>query len=259
MDIAATLQARKISFMGGVASTKFGLGWRRDPIILETFIQFRGGQIDAREIGAFTYLGCPASQVLHIGSIGRFCSIGPRLIAGPSEHSTSMLSSHSLLTGNWDQQWPELSTEFGITKDQVTAANNKLKTDIQKRAGRINIGSDVWIGDGVFISRGVTIGDGAVIAARSVVSQDVPPYSIVAGTPAKIIRMRFDTLVVARLMQLKWWEYGPAILADIDWTSPSACLDALEARVLDGANKYAPDRIRLITNTEYEEIPASLT
>lgn len=73
--------------------------------------------------------------------------------------------------------------------------------------GDICIGNDVWFGYDSFVRGGVTIGDGAIIAARAVVVKDVPPYSIVAGNPARVVKMRFDEKTVARLLQIAWWDW----------------------------------------------------
>lgn len=73
--------------------------------------------------------------------------------------------------------------------------------------GGVEIGSDVWIGHGVFIGDGVKIGDGAVIGAQSVVTRDVPPYAIVAGNPARLIRMRFPDAIIERFLKLRWWDW----------------------------------------------------
>jgi acetyltransferase-like isoleucine patch superfamily enzyme len=78
--------------------------------------------------------------------------------------------------------------------------------------GSIEIGSDVWIGEGSIIFSGVTIGHGAVIGTRSLVNRDVPPYAVVAGTPARVIRLRFPEDVVERLLALCWWDWGDAEL-----------------------------------------------
>lgn len=89
-------------------------------------------------------------------------------------------------------------------------------------AGDTRIGNDVWIGMDAMIMPGVTLGDGAIIAARSLVSQDVPPYAMVAGTPARVIRMRFSDDEIARLQALAWW----------DW--PDAQVDALLPLIQQG-------------------------
>jgi chloramphenicol O-acetyltransferase type B len=74
-------------------------------------------------------------------------------------------------------------------------------------AGDPRIGNDVWIGMEAMIMPGVTIGDGAIIAARSLVTRDVPAYSMVAGTPARVIRQRFGSDEIARLQALAWWDW----------------------------------------------------
>jgi len=76
--------------------------------------------------------------------------------------------------------------------------------------GDVIIGNDVWIGTEATILSGVKIGDGAVIGAKSVVVKDVPAYAIVAGNPARIIKMRFDDDTITRLLRVKWWEWSDA-------------------------------------------------
>jgi acetyltransferase-like isoleucine patch superfamily enzyme len=73
--------------------------------------------------------------------------------------------------------------------------------------GDIRVGSDVWIGYGALVLSGVTIGDGAMVAARSVVSRDVPPFSIVAGTPARVLRYRHTPEQSAALLEISWWDW----------------------------------------------------
>ena len=70
---------------------------------------------------------------------------------------------------------------------------------------KTNIGSDVWIGDNAYIKAGKTVGDGAIIGAGSVVTHDIPPYAIVAGVPAKVIRYRFPQDVIEKLLKSEWW------------------------------------------------------
>ena len=78
--------------------------------------------------------------------------------------------------------------------------------------GDIIIGNDVWIGFEAVILAGVTIGDGAIIGARAVVTKDVPPYTIVGGTPAKPIKKRFDEDTISDLLCIKWWDWRDRIL-----------------------------------------------
>ncbi len=73
--------------------------------------------------------------------------------------------------------------------------------------GDIIVGNDVWFGYDALIKGGVKIGDGAIIATRAVVVKDVPPYAIVAGNPAKIVKMRFDDKTIERLLQISWWNW----------------------------------------------------
>ena len=90
--------------------------------------------------------------------------------------------------------------EWGLDKENVASAwDNK---------GDIVIGNDVWIGYEAVIMSGVHVGDGAVIASRAVVTKDVPPYTIVGGTPAREIRKRFDTHTITQLQELQWWNWS---------------------------------------------------
>lgn len=92
----------------------------------------------------------------------------------------------------------------------------------------IEIGNDVWIGDGVFVKNGVKIGDGAVIGARAVVTKDVPPYAIVGGIPAKVIRYRFDEKVVQDLMKLKWWNLDDETIKQIPYENVEDAIEFLK-------------------------------
>lgn len=86
--------------------------------------------------------------------------------------------------------------------------------------GDIYVGSDVWIGTGAIILSGAYVGHGAIIAARSVVSEDIPPYAIVAGVPAKVIRYRFDQDVIRQLLEIQWWNWSDEkIKESISWLS----------------------------------------
>lgn len=113
-----------------------------------------------------------------------------------------------------------------------------LKPFITKPENPI-IGNDVWIGNDVVLKGGIAIGDGAVIAANSVVTKDVPPYAIVAGVPAKIIRFRFDSNVIDELLRIKWWNYNYSDLPD-----NNKC---------DDINYFVEEMNRLISNGNIQE------
>ena len=81
--------------------------------------------------------------------------------------------------------------------------------------GSVTIGNDVWIGTSVTIMSGITIGDGACLAANSVIIKDVPPYTVVGGNPAKIIKQRFDQETIDKLLHYKWWNLEPYIINHI--------------------------------------------
>lgn len=124
--------------------------------------------------------------------IGKFCSIacGAKFIFTSANHSLKSLSTYP---------FPIFFEEWNLDMINITNAwDNK---------GDIIIGNDVWIGYEAVILSGVTIGDGAIIGTRAVVTKDVPPYTIVGGVPAKPIRKRFDDKTIAKLYELKWWDW----------------------------------------------------
>ena len=124
--------------------------------------------------------------------MGKFCSIacGAVFLFTSANHALGSLSTYP---------FPIFFTEWGLDGRRVTEAwDNK---------GDIVIGNDVWIGYEAVIMAGVHIGDGAIIASRAVVTKDVPPYTIVGGTPAKEIRPRFDRETILRLQSLRWWDW----------------------------------------------------
>ena len=124
--------------------------------------------------------------------IGKFCSIacGARFLFNSANHSLFSLSSYP---------FPIFYEEWGLKRENVADAwDNK---------GDIVIGNDVWIGYESVILAGVTIGDGAIIGTRAVVTKDVPPYTIVGGVPAKIIRKRYSDEIISELLHIKWWDW----------------------------------------------------
>lgn len=141
----------------------------------------------------YSYAG--AYDMLMHTNIGKFCAISWGVTIGPSEHDFSRITNHDFL----------YNETYGIKIDGKVEAYDRFKKTSK-------VGNDVWVGANSTILRGVIIGDGAVIGANSIVTKDVPPYAIVAGNPAKIIKFRFDELEIKNLLELKWWEFPIEII-----------------------------------------------
>ncbi|MEZ7172917.1 CatB-related O-acetyltransferase [Sporosarcina sp. OR05] len=120
-------------------------------------------------------------------SIGSYCSISNNVVIGGGMHPMN---------------WVSMSPVFYKGKDSVKA---KFSEHEREEIKTTTIGNDVWIGEGVLIKQGITIGDGAVIGMGSIVTKDVAPYTVVAGSPAKFIKKRFDDKIIEELLELKFW------------------------------------------------------
>lgn len=156
----------------------------------------RGTRIDGTShvdentyIGMHTYMGkyCKVTKA----HIGNYCSIGDNVTIGPGEHDIASIStSHLFFEG---EDWYE-----ELTKKECIIEN------------------DVWIGVNAVIRRGITVAHGAVVGANSYVNKDVPPFAIVAGSPAKIIKYRFSPQIQQKILTSQWWnedmQYAQEIL-----------------------------------------------
>lgn len=139
-------------------------------------------------IGDFTYISSNSS--IRNTLIGKYCSIGENFISGAAIHPTKCVSTSPL---------------FYSTRKQCGKVIVDKNTIEEYKP--VKIGNDVFIGANVTILSGVTIGDGAILAAGAVVVKNVDPYSIVGGVPAKHIKYRFDTYIINRLLEIKWWNW----------------------------------------------------
>lgn len=135
--------------------------------------------------GPNTQLYCRLNPI----HIGKYCSIARGVTFQEYNHNIDSL------------------TSFGI---HAKILKDNPKKDVCSKGG-IEVGNDVWIGAQSIILSGASIGDGCVVAANSVVSKYLPPYSIVAGSPAKVVRYRFDEETIELLLKLKWWD------KDVEW------------------------------------------
>jgi virginiamycin A acetyltransferase len=155
-------------------------------------------------IGDYTYYDDPAGaenferNVLYhypfLGDkliIGKYCAIatGARFIMNGANHRMSGFSTYpfQIMGGGWEKVMPR-------------------REDLPFKGDTV-VGNDVWLGYNAMVLPGVKIGDGVIVAARSVVTRDVPPYTIIGGNPAHAIRMRFEPEVTRKLLEIAWWNW----------------------------------------------------
>ena len=155
-------------------------------------------------IGKFCFIN--RNTTIYAGTtIGNYCSFGNYCEVGTFDHPTNWLSTTSIqynikkVYPNYRKFCPKFSQK-----------------NITQLEGAI-IGNDVWIGTQSIIKSGIHIGDGAIIGAGSVVTKDVPPYAIVAGVPAKVIKYRFDDATISKLLKIKWWNMDFCELKNISF------------------------------------------
>lgn len=146
-------------------------------------------------MGRYSFCGYDC-QIINT-NIGAFCSLADDIKIGGARHPMEWVSTSPMFYNSGDFKKFRYS-KFDRIPDKHTF-----------------IGNDVWIGTGVKIIQGVKIGTGAVVGAGSVVTKDVPPYAIVAGNPAKIVRMRFDEEIIQRLLKSEWWNLSDSELKEL--------------------------------------------
>lgn len=147
-------------------------------------------RLEYAKLGDYSYIGeyCEVADA----EIGKFCAIANMVRIGAPNHPMERASQHRFT------YVPEYY-EDGAKRDAGFFAG--------RRAARVLIGHDVWIGHAAIVLPGVTVGDGAVIAAGAVVSRDVAPYTVVGGVPARRIRERFPREIAAKLAAIAWWDW----------------------------------------------------
>lgn len=153
--------------------------------------------IENSSIDRYTYVG--RNSTVYGTRIGGFCSIGNNFTCGLGIHPTDKLSTSPMFYSTLKQN--------GIT----LSGSDKIEELLP-----VEIGNDVFIGENVTILSGVTVGNGAIVGAGAVVTNDVPPYAIVGGVPAKTIRYRFTSEQIEALQQIQWWNFADKDLSIVE-------------------------------------------
>ena len=178
------------------------------------------------DIGAFCSLG---GASLNNARVGRYGSVASGVTIGAHEHPTDWL------TTSRTAYYPEIHGWDALVAGPAAASVHARKRPYLTSCPVTTIGPDAWIGQGAFVKAGVTIGAGAIVGARATVLHDVPPYAIVVGTPARVVRLRFPALTIERLLNVAWWRYSIYDLFDAPMDSIDAALDVIETLVARGA------------------------
>jgi len=179
------------------------------------------------EIGDYTYYEDPEGPESFLKNVlynfpfindrlivGKFCqiAIGVTFVMNGANHRTRGLSTYPFAAfgGDWAGHFDgELDGEF---------------------KGDLVVGNDVWLGYQALLMPGVKIGNGSIIGARSVVVDDVPPYAVVAGNPAKVRKKRFDDRTIEALLRIAWWDWPPSLITEAIAEIGNGDIEALERR-----------------------------
>ena len=170
------------------------------------------------KVGEHTYIGknaglCAPNKI----TIGDYCTIANATMFNPSTHPTTWLSVHPFQY--WEKCNPNL---YG----NITNENAIPFDDVPKS---IEIGNDVWIGERAVIMGGVKISDGAIVGLGAVVTHDVPPYAIVGGVPARVLKYRFSENVIRDLLELKWWELPYDFIKTLPFNDINLCIQKIRS------------------------------
>jgi acetyltransferase-like isoleucine patch superfamily enzyme len=170
--------------------------------------------INRCRVGRYVSVGC--FSYFADCEIGRYCTFGARISVGAFSHPTDWLSIH----------------EFQYRNTANIYGESLIDNDVNyaPRANKTSIGNDVWIGDNASVRAGTSVGHGAIVGLGAVVVSDVPPYAIVGGNPARVLRYRFSEDIIAELLGLKWWELDLPHLKGADFSDIEKAIEFLTSK-----------------------------
>lgn len=168
----------RIGYLAYAKGCRFGMGNRLSA----------HSNVMKSSLGDYSYIG--GYSRISLASIGKFTSIGPEVLIGLGSHPTK----------GGVSTYPAFYS--AVSSDRLSFVEENKFDEYQETT----VGNDVWIGARAILIDGITIGDGAIVGAGAVVTRDVPPYAVVGGVPAKIIRYRFEPEIIDILLKIKWWD-----------------------------------------------------
>ena len=214
-----------------------------DDCVFEPPCTFRYMGIDGSlRLGAFS---SGNSGYFYRADIGRYTSVADHAQIGRRSHALTAASTSPIM---YDDYMAVLN--FADPRAESLRSTWATPLPPPEEAADPNydltvIGNDVTIGFGAFIMPGVTIGDGAVVEPLAVVTKDVPPYAIVAGSPARVIKMRFTDPLIECYLAVKWWRYAFWDLRQIQIGDPNWFIDAIQDLPARGVQEYTPNIISI--------------
>ena len=243
------MSARESRIVDDAALQRLGLQISGDPGIrgelrYENPAWIFGHRLKNCSVGAFTFFNAAGLTSAYRVQFGRYSQIGESSVIGPPEHPYDWFSNHPFAFTR-----PSLLPSMYVMPEFVRLApeESDAPSFAEETPNDTIIGHEAYVGVGCFVKRGIRIGDGAVVGARSVVTRDIPPYAIAVGSPARVVRLRFEDRIVERFLALEWWRYDLAPFKQrVDFAKVEATLAFFEERKsLGELQPLRPDSYRV--------------